>query len=191
MVSFLLFSLQIISTVCSSSDLVAGVSSLCVWRCGLLLVLLLSGREVQWSPLYRLLPRTGLPWLCPGCTGPPWIPWDAIEKRCREARWSTCAGLQLSSLTSYRRAEKPKMVSTSSSSPIYGLRPRIRGWSVISTEPGLYLHLCIRCIRWGIRYRWYPCTTSMVRVEDPGTSFMLYLGPGPPSLLHLTRANET
>jgi hypothetical protein len=43
----------------------------------------------------------------------------------------------------------------------------------------------------GIRYRWYSCTTSMVRVEDPGTSFMLYLGPGPPSLLHLTRANET
>ncbi len=22
----------------------------------------------------------------------------------------------------------------------------------------------------GIRYRWYPCTTIMVRVEDPGTS---------------------
>ena len=43
----------------------------------------------------------------------------------------------------------------------------------------------------GIRYRWYTYTTSMVRVEDPGLSFMLYLGPGPPSLLHLTRANET
>ncbi len=43
----------------------------------------------------------------------------------------------------------------------------------------------------GIRYRWYPRTTSMVRVEDPGSSFMLYLGPGPPSLLHLTRANAT
>jgi hypothetical protein len=37
----------------------------------------------------------------------------------------------------------------------------------------------------------YACTTSMIRVEDPGTSFMLYLGPGPPSLLYLTRANET
>ncbi len=36
----------------------------------------------------------------------------------------------------YRRAEKPKMVSTSSSSPICGLRPRIRGWSVISTKAG-------------------------------------------------------
>ncbi len=35
----------------------------------------------------------------------------------------------------------------------------------------------------------YACTTSMIRV-DPGTSFMLYLGPGPPSLLYLTRANE-
>ncbi len=43
----------------------------------------------------------------------------------------------------------------------------------------------------GIRYRWYPCTTSMLRVEDPGSCFMLYLGPGPPSLLHLTRANAT
>jgi hypothetical protein len=36
----------------------------------------------------------------------------------------------------------------------------------------------------------YACTTSIIRV-DPGTSFMLYLGPGPPSLLYLTRANET
>ncbi len=36
----------------------------------------------------------------------------------------------------------------------------------------------------------YACTTSMIRV-DPGISFMLSLGPGPPSLLHLTRANET
>jgi hypothetical protein len=43
----------------------------------------------------------------------------------------------------------------------------------------------------GIRYRWHPCTTIMVRVGDPGSSFMLNLGPGPPSLLHLTRANET
>ncbi len=70
---FLLFCLQIITTVCSSSDLVGGVSSLCVWRCGPLLVLLLSGRKVQRSPLYRLLPRTGLLWTCPGCTDLPWI----------------------------------------------------------------------------------------------------------------------
>ncbi len=41
----------------------------------------------------------------------------------------------------------------------------------------------------GIRYRWHPCTFSMIRVEDPGSSFMLYLGPGPPSLLCMTRAN--
>ena len=41
----------------------------------------------------------------------------------------------------------------------------------------------------GIRYRWHPCTFSMIRVEDPGSSFMLYLGPRPPSLLCLTRAN--
>jgi hypothetical protein len=42
----------------------------------------------------------------------------------------------------------------------------------------------------GIRYRWHPCTFSMIRVEDSGSSFMLYLGPGPPSLLCMTRANE-
>jgi len=29
----------------------------------------------------------------------------------------------------------------------------------------------------------------MLKIEDPGSSFMLCLGPGPPSLLHLTRAN--
>jgi hypothetical protein len=33
-------------------------------------VYLLSGEEVQRSPLYKLLPRTGPPWLCPGRTGP-------------------------------------------------------------------------------------------------------------------------
>jgi hypothetical protein len=43
----------------------------------------------------------------------------------------------------------------------------------------------------GIRYRWHPCTFSMIRVEDPGSSFMLYLGPGPSSMLCMTRANET
>ncbi len=114
------------------------VSSLCVRRCGLLQMLLLSGKEVHWDSLYRLLPRTGPPWMRLGCTGPPWFSWDGIQKRYEEVRWSTWTGLQLSSLTSYRRAEKPKMVSTSSSSPISGLRPRIRGWSVISTEAGLW-----------------------------------------------------
>jgi len=34
-----------------------------------------------------------------------------------------------------------------------------------------------------------PCSFFMIRVEVPGSSFMLCLGPGPPSLLHLTRAN--
>jgi hypothetical protein len=83
---------------------------------------------------------------------------------------------------------------------------------VISTEPGLYLHLCkgwrmylkgagggsAQVARGGggggrptLLVSLYPFTTSMVRVEDPGSSFMLYLGPGPPSLLHLTRTNET
>ncbi len=33
------------------------------------------------------------------------------------------------------------------------------------------------------------CSLFMIRVEVPGSSFMLCLGPGPPSLLHLTRAN--
>ena len=41
----------------------------------------------------------------------------------------------------------------------------------------------------GIRYRWHPCSLFMIRVKVPGSSFMLCLGPGPPSLLHLTRAN--
>ncbi len=77
----LLFSLQVLTTVCSSSDLVGSVSSLCVWRCGHLLVLLLSEEEVQWSSLYQLLSRTGLPWICPGCTGPAWFSWSTLEKR--------------------------------------------------------------------------------------------------------------
>ena len=34
-----------------------------------------------------------------------------------------------------------------------------------------------------------PCSPFMIRVEVPGSSFMLCLGPGPPSLLHLTRAD--
>ena len=34
-----------------------------------------------------------------------------------------------------------------------------------------------------------PCSLFMIRVEDPGFSFMLCLGPGPPSLLCMTRAN--
>ena len=34
-----------------------------------------------------------------------------------------------------------------------------------------------------------PCSLFMIRVEVPGSSFMLCLGPGPSSLLHLTRAN--
>jgi hypothetical protein len=34
-----------------------------------------------------------------------------------------------------------------------------------------------------------PCSPFMTRVEVPGSSFMLCLGPGHSSLLHLTRAN--
>ncbi len=78
----LLFGLQIISTVCSS-DLVVGVSSLCVWRCGRLLVYRLSGWEVQWSPLYRLLPHTGPPWMRPGYRHG-LISYSAIEARFKE-----------------------------------------------------------------------------------------------------------
>ena len=126
--------LPLISLDCVSSLSVSSlnVSSLCVRRCGLLQMLLLSGMKVQRDSLYRLLPRTGPPWMRLGCTGPPWFSCDGIQKRYEEKRWSTCAGLQLSSLTSYRGAEKPKMVSTSSSSPICGLQPRIRGQSTIS-----------------------------------------------------------
>jgi hypothetical protein len=35
--------------------------------------LLLSGKEVHWDSLYRLLPCTGPPWMRLGCTGPPWF----------------------------------------------------------------------------------------------------------------------
>ena len=60
----LLFGLQIITTVCSSSDLVGGVSSLCVWRCGRLLVFRLSGEEVQ-----------------PEYNGPPYIDFCPVPAR--------------------------------------------------------------------------------------------------------------
>jgi hypothetical protein len=73
----LLFGLQIITSVCTSSDLVGGVSSLCVWRCGPLLVLLLSGRKVQRSPLYRLLTLPachGLVLVVLACHGFPYLP---------------------------------------------------------------------------------------------------------------------
>ena len=55
------------SQQCSPSDLVGFVSSpsvstLCVRRCSLLEMLLLSGKKVQRDSLYRLMPRTGPPW---------------------------------------------------------------------------------------------------------------------------------
>ncbi len=137
----LLFGLQIFTTVCSSSDLVGSVSFLGVWRCGLLLMLLLSGREVQRSPLYRLLPRTGPPWMSPGWTGMAWYLALFRVVRKEVARVDPRrTRAQLPDLV--QTPEKPKMISTSSSSSIYGPWPRIRGRSVISTEPGLYWHLC-------------------------------------------------
>jgi hypothetical protein len=130
------FGLQIISTVFS------------LWSRWIVFLLYVWGDVVSSRCCCWVVGRyTGIPYIdsCPvpapwmrlGCTGPPWFSWDGIQKRYEEARWSTCAGLQLSSLTSYRRAEKPKMVSTSSSSPICGLRPRIRGRSMVFTEAGL------------------------------------------------------
>ncbi len=87
--------------------LLDGVSSLCVWRCGLLLVLLLSEEKVHWDSLYRLLSRTGLQWICPGCTGPAQLPqrsalvnlrWSLAQlpdlvERCRLARNAPCGHL--------------------------------------------------------------------------------------------------
>ncbi len=96
----LLFSPQVFTTVCSPSDLVGSVSSLCVWRCGHLLVLLLSEEEVPWSSLYQLLPLTGLPRMCPGCTGPAWFSWGALEKR---AGWPAL----VSSSAAWPRREVP------------------------------------------------------------------------------------
>jgi len=156
-----------------------------------------------------------------GCTGPPWFSWDDPQKRSVGARRSTCAGLQLSCPTSYRGAEKPKMVPTSSSSPIRGLRPRIRGWSVIfwgwpllglfagggvhtpggreggsaqlgwKGGKGCPLILPVTCfLERSKDADSTPSTISMLKIEDHGSSSLLYLGPRPPSLLHLTRADS-
>ena len=81
------------SQQCSLSDLVGfgftlSFSSLCVRRRGLLYILLLSGKKVHGDPLYRLMPRTGLPLTCLVVLACLFL----IEKRSREARWSTCAG---------------------------------------------------------------------------------------------------
>ncbi len=56
------------------------VSSLCVWRCWCWV-------RRRYAEIPYLDPyRTGLPWICPGCTGPAWLPQrSAIEKRYREA----------------------------------------------------------------------------------------------------------
>ena len=63
--------------------------------------------------------------------------------------------------------------------------------ALMGGRPELLVSLSPASEKRGIGYGWYACTTSMIRVGDSGTSFMLYLGPGPPSLLYLTRANET
>ncbi len=54
---------------------------------------------------------------------------------------------------------------------------------------GGLVHLRIRITCPGSQGTSCPCSLFMIRVEVPGSSFMLCLGPGPPSLLHLTRAN--
>ncbi|MFN9978669.1 MAG: hypothetical protein ACK53Y_02085, partial [bacterium] len=63
------FVLSLVSLECFTLSF----SSLCVRRRGLLYILLLSDKKVHWDPLYRLMPRTGPPWMRLGCTGPPWF----------------------------------------------------------------------------------------------------------------------
>ena len=133
---------SVLSLILVGFDFTLSISSLCVRRRGLLYILLLSDKKVHGDPLYRLMPRTGPPSMRLGCTGPPWFSWDDPQKRYDGARWSTCAGLWFSCLTSYRRAEEPKMVSTSSSRCWGGLRPRIRGWSTISLRPASPRSVC-------------------------------------------------
>jgi hypothetical protein len=80
----LLFGLQVFTTVCSSSDPVGSVSSLCVWRCGHLLVLMLSEEEpsLPWwgEGFMHLVPLSPaslgrgyrVHTLCPHDQGRPW-----------------------------------------------------------------------------------------------------------------------
>ncbi len=116
----LLFGLQIITTVCSPSDLVGIFYPWCleVWTPLSVVAEQQEGTRgflIQTSVLYR--PAMDL-----SCgTGLPWISHSARRQRYRVARWSTCAGHQLSCLASKRTAEKLTMVSTSSSCPIHGL----------------------------------------------------------------------
>ena len=56
MVSSYYLALHVITTVCSPSDLVGSVSSLCVWRCGHLLVLLLSVERYNGPPYIDFCP---------------------------------------------------------------------------------------------------------------------------------------
>jgi len=64
---------SVLSLILVGFDFTLSFSSLCVRRRGLLYILLLSGKKVHGDPLYRLMPRTGPPWMRLGCTGTPWF----------------------------------------------------------------------------------------------------------------------
>ncbi len=65
-----------------------------------------------------------------------------------------------------------------------GLSPCwFEGGEGVPTNPSSHL-----VIRRGQKMQIVPIH-HMLKIEDPGSSFLLYLGPGPPSLLHLTRAD--
>ena len=62
---------SVLSLILVGFDFTLSFSSLCVRRRGLLYILLLSGKKVHGDPLYRLMPRTGLPLTCLCGTGLP------------------------------------------------------------------------------------------------------------------------
>ena len=76
-----------------------------------------------------------------------------------------------------------------------GMYPRGEGgglgpWWFEGGEGGSPLILPITCFSEEVKgCRWHPYTTGMLKIEYPGSPFILCLGPGPPSLLHLMGAD--
>ena len=80
---------QFVLSLVSLEFFTLSFSSLCVRRCSLLEMLLLSGKKVHWDPLYRLMPRTGLPFTCLCGTGLPGLHREALQRSAQvNLRWS-------------------------------------------------------------------------------------------------------
>ena len=215
----LLFGLQIITTVCSPSDLVGIFYPWCLevqippsvmaeWQEGT------RGFLIQTPVLYRpaidLSCGTGLPWISHSA------PRQRYGQRAGHSALVTSSAVwpPRELLKSSQWSPHPPLAQSMASDLVPEAEVCfLRGW------PPLVLRLGEGCVpergwegalSWllwwggrpillflsspdsenqGIRYRWHPCSLFMIRVKVPGSSFMLCLGPGPSSLLHLTRAN--